>query len=207
MKEIVKKGKTVDDAVEAALAELGVSRDEVLIDVISEGSKGVFGIGSKDAEVLVKLDIKTPEDTARDFLEKVTKGLGLDAEIDITLEDNIMNINFSGEDMGVIIGRRGETLTSLQYLTSLVVNKTTEDFIRVSLDTENYKQRREESLIRLANKTADKVVKYRHNMSLDPMNPYERRIVHSCLQSNELVSTFSTGEEPNRRVVITLKRQ
>ena len=108
--------------------------------------------------------------------------------------------------MGVIIGRRGETLSALQYLTSLVVNRKTEGYTKISIDTENYKKKREESLIKLANKTAEKVIKYRRNITLDPMNPYERRIVHSSLQGNDKISTFSTGDEPMRRVVVALKK-
>ena len=206
MKEIIKKGKTVDEAVMLALDELGCTRDEVLIDVISEGKNGLFGLGSKEAEVCVKLEEKTPEDIARSFLEGALEKLGLDAEINIESNGDIMNIDVSGEDMGVIIGRRGETLSALQYLTSIVVNKKTDEFIRVSLDTENYKEKREMALIHLADKTADKVVRYRRSLTLDPMNPYERRIIHSHLQNNSKVSTYSTGVEPARRVVVALKR-
>ena len=207
MKEIIKKGRTVDEAVQLALDELGCTRDDVLIDVLSEGKNGLFGIGSKEAEVRVSLENRSPESVAKAFLQDVTKKLGLDADVSVETDDeSIMNIDISGDDMGVIIGRRGETLSALQYLTSLVVNKTTEDFVRVSLDTENYKQKREKALIHLADKTADKVLRYRRSLTLEPMNPYERRIIHSHLQGNDKVSTYSTGVEPARRVVVALKR-
>lgn len=206
MKETVKKGKTVDDAVEAALAELGVGKDDVEITVLTEGNKGLFGLGSKEAEVKVTVIEKSSEEIARDFLNTVLEGIGLEASIDISTDEERMNIEISGESMGVIIGRRGETLSALQYLTSLVVNRKTEGYTKISIDTENYKKKREESLIKLANKTAEKVIKYRRNITLDPMNPYERRIVHSSLQGNDKISTFSTGDEPMRRVVVALKK-
>ena len=206
MKETVKKGKTVDDAVEAALAELGVGKDDVEITVLTEGNKGLFGLGSKEAEVKVTVIEKSSEEIARDFLNTVLEGIGLEASVDISTDEERMNIEISGESMGVIIGRRGETLSALQYLTSLVVNRKTEGYTKISIDTENYKKKREESLIKLANKTAEKVIKYRRNIPLDPMNPYERRIVHSSLQGNDKISTFSTGDEPMRRVVVALKK-
>ena len=207
MKEIIKKGRTVDEAVQLALDELGCTRDDVLIDVISEGKNGLFGIGSKEAEVRVTLEEKSPETVAAAFLKGVTENLGLDATINTSTDDeDVLNIDVSGEDMGAIIGRRGETLSALQYLTSLVVNKNTDGFIRVSLDTENYKQRREQALIHLADKTASKVIRFRRSLTLEPMNPYERRIIHSHLQGNNKVSTYSTGTEPARRVVVALKR-
>lgn len=206
MKETVKKGKTVDDAVEAALAELGVGKDDVEIMVLTEGNKGLFGLGSKEAEVKVTVIEKSSEEIARDFLNTVLEDIGLEASVDISTDEERMNIEISGESMGVIIGRRGETLSALQYLTSLVVNRKTEGYTKISIDTENYKKKREESLIKLANKTAEKVIKYRRNITLDPMNPYERRIVHSSLQGNDKISTFSTGDEPMRRVVVALKK-
>ncbi|MBO4897960.1 MAG: protein jag [Clostridia bacterium] len=207
MKETIKKGKTVDEAVQLALDELGCTRDDVLIDVLSEGKAGLFGIGSKEAEVRVTLEEKSVESVAAAFLQGVTDKLGLNATINTSTDDeDVLNIDISGDDMGAIIGRRGETLSALQYLTSLVVNRGTEDFIRVSLDTENYKQRREQALIHLADKTASKVVRFRRSITLEPMNPYERRIIHSHLQGNGRVSTYSTGVEPARRVVVALKR-
>ena len=193
MKETVKKGKTVDNAVEAALAELGVGKDDVEITVLTEGNKGLFGLGSKEAEVKVTVIEKSSEEIARDFLNTVLEGIGLEASVDISTDEERMNIEISGESMGVIIGRRGETLSALQYLTSLVVNRKTEGYTKISIDTENYKKKREESLIKLANKTAEKVIKYRRNITLDPMNPSERRIVHSSLQGNDKIAHSVQG--------------
>ena len=203
MKETVKKGKTVDDAVEAALAELGVGKDDVEITVLTEGNKGLFGLGSKEAEVKVTVIEKSSEEIARDFLNTVLEGIGLEASVDISTDEERMNIEISGESMGVIIGRRGETLSALQYLTSLVVNRKTEGYTKISIDTENYKKKREESLIKLANKTAEKVIKYRRNITLDPMNPYERRVIHSAISEIEGVSSRSVGEEPYRKIIIS----
>ncbi len=206
MKEIIKKGKTVDEAINAALSELGVSRENAKIEIISEGNKGIFGIGSKDAEVKVSFGEMDAEAIAKDFVENIVEKLGLNAEITTSAEEDKVNMNISGDGMGIIIGRRGETLSSLQYLTNLVVNRKVDDYIKVSIDTENYKQKREEALIKLAHKTAEKVIKYRRSFTLEPMNPYERKVIHSALQENEKISTYSTGSEPSRRVVVALKR-
>lgn len=142
------------------------------------------------------------ETEARQFLTDVLDKMHVQAEIAITSQKDEMRIEFSGPDMGIIIGRRGETLDALQYLTSLVVNKGEDGYIKVTLDTENYRKKREDTLVKLATKLAGKVVKYRRNISLEPMNPYERRIIHSALQDFEGVTTYSTGSEPNRKVVI-----
>lgn len=207
MKEIIKKGRTVDEAVESALSELGVDRSEVMIDVLDEGNKGLFGIiGGKEAEVRVTLQEKAAEDFAAEFLKGVLDKLNLRADVEIKSEDSAMDINISGDDMGIIIGRRGETLAALQYLTSLVVSRRVGGFTRITLDTEDYKKRREETLIRLANKTAEKVCRYRRNLTLEPMSPYERRIIHSALQSNPGVNTYSIGDEPRRRVVVVYNK-
>ena len=207
MNETVKKGKTVEEATQLALEELGVSENDVDIEVLNEGNKGLFGlIGNKEAEVRVTLKEQSYKDTAYNFLKELLEKMHIEAEIEIKEEENKLDINISGENMGILIGRRGETLMALQYLTSLTVNRKSEDYISVTIDTENYKKKREETLIRLAQKTADKVVKYRRNFTLEPMNPYERRIIHASLQGNDKVNTYSTGEEPNRRVVIVYNR-
>lgn len=207
MKEIVKKGRTVEEAIDEALSELEATNDDVEIEVLSEGNKGLFGIlGGKEAEVRVTLKAFSPTQCAKDFLEELLEKMEIKAEVEVQEKEDRIDINISGDGMGVLIGRRGETLTSLQYLTSLVVNRKTDEYVRISLDTENYKKKREETLVRLANKTAERVVRYGRTITLDPMNPYERRIVHSALQSNEQISTYSTGEEPNRRVVVTYDR-
>ncbi|KEH96684.1 RNA-binding cell elongation regulator Jag/EloR [Clostridium massiliodielmoense] len=208
MRSIRMSGKTVEDAVSKALKELNVTIDEVETNVIEEGSKGIFGIfKTKDAEVEVIVKEKA-EDMAKKFLRDVLDSMGVLAEIKIKEEDNVLKINLVGPNMGLIIGYRGETLDSLQYLVSLVVNKeNNEKYKKVTLDTENYRSKREETLKRLADKLAYKVRKTNRSVKLEPMNPYERRIIHSTLQNNSYVVTYSEGEEPHRRVVIDLKKK
>lgn len=205
---IEKTGKTVQEAIAAALSELNLSEEEVDIEILDEGTKGIFGlIGSKAARI--KATVKEVEngrcDIASDFLYTILDNMGVEAEINVKEDDENIVVDVNGDDIGIIIGRRGETMDSLQYLTSLVVNKEYDDYKRVILNVENYRQKREETLIKLANRLADKVVKYKKPVTLEPMNPYERRIIHSTLQGHKYVETYSTGEEPKRKVVITLK--
>ena len=207
MKIIEMTGKSVEDALKAALAELNVTEDRVEVEVLDEGSKGLFKlIGAKPARIKVKVKKDYVYD-AKTFLRDVLNSMGVKAEIRVKEEDDVLKINLVGPDMGIIIGYRGETLDSLQYLVSLVVNKEQDaEYKRVLLDTENYRAKREETLKRLANKTAYKVRKTGKRFKLEPMNPYERRIIHSALQNDQYVETFSEGEEPYRRVVINLKK-
>lgn len=204
-KVIETAGKTVDDAIEAALKQLGAEMDDVEVTVLEEGSKGLFGIGSRQARVQVRLK-PDPAEEGICFLESVFEKMNVDVDIEKYEDEESVLFKISGKDSGIIIGRRGETLDALQYLTSLVVNKSSKKYMRVTIDIENYRKKREETLARLARRLADKVVKYRRNISLEPMNPYERRIIHSTLQNNEYVETYSVGEDPNRKVVITLKQ-
>ena len=205
MEEIRKSAKNVEDAIAAALKELGASREEVDITVIEEGSKGFLGMfGSKDAVVLVKKNFN-PEKEAEGFLREVFLSMGLIVKIKTELKDKHLLVELTGEDMGILIGKRGQTLDALQYLVNLVVNKKSPYYISVMLDTENYRQRRKETLESLAFNLAKKVKHTKKNVVLEPMNPYERRIIHSALQNDRFVTTFSEGEEPYRNVVITLK--
>ena len=209
MEEIRKSAKTVDDAIAAALADLGAAREEVDITVIDEGSKGFLGMfGSKDAVVLVKKNFN-PEKEAETFLKEVFLSMGLIVKIKTEQKDKHLYIDLTGDDMGILIGKRGQTLDSLQYLVSLVVNKakTSEGHIRVKLDTENYRERRKETLETLAKNIAYKVKRTKRPVSLEPMNPYERRIIHAALQNDKYVTTRSDGEEPFRHVIISLKRE
>lgn len=207
MNQVVEKtGKTVQEAVSLALDELNVDRSRVEIEVLEEGTKGIFGIlGNKVARVRVTVK-ESKAEAAINFLNAVFAKMNVDVDIGSEEDDESVNLKISGKDSGIIIGRRGETLDSLQYLTSLVVNKGREDYIRVSVDIENYRQKREETLVKLANRLADRVAKYKKKVTLEPMNPYERRIIHSSLQNNRYVETYSIGDEPNRKVVIALKR-
>lgn len=207
MKSIEVEGKTVEEALDKALEELNLTKEMVNVEVLEHGSKGLFNvIGVKHAKIRVTIKYDYIEE-ARKFLENVLKHMDLDAKIDIIEEDNILRINLSGDKMGLIIGYRGETLDSIQYLVSLVVNKHYElPHKKVILDTENYRSKREETLKGVALKSAARVIKSRKAFKLEPMNPYERRIIHSALQDNKNVNTYSEGEEPFRRVVIELKK-
>lgn len=265
MEFIEVSAKTVDEAITKACIQLGVSSDRLDIQVISEGSSGFLGFGSKPAviraekktevkaeeapapaeaeekETMVQKSAELPEEekdnvkpvkkmeketeireavvrteeeieamkkAALDFLNGVFGAMELPVEITVVYqqESASLEIDFSGEDMGILIGKRGQTLDSLQYLTSLVVNKEQKEYVRVKLDTENYRKRRKETLENLARNIAYKVKKTRRPVSLEPMNPYERRIIHSALQSNKFVETYSEGNEPYRHVVVAPKR-
>ena len=207
MKTLEMTGKTVSEALDNALRSLNVTKDKVEYEVLDEGSKGFLNlIGTKPAKILVKVK-KDYIEQVRVFLRNVLNSMKVQAEIRIKEENDIININLTGPKMGIIIGYRGETLDALQYLVSLVVNKDHEmPYKKVVLDTENYRKKREETLIRVAEKTAYKVKKIRRPYKLEPMNPYERRIIHSALQDNEYVYTFSEGDEPQRRVVVDIKK-
>lgn len=207
MKTIEMTGRTVEDALKNALSELKLTEDRVEFEVLEEGSKGLFKlIGAKPARIRVKVKRDYVYE-AKAFLRDVLNSMGIRAEIKIKEEEDILKINLVGPDMGIIIGYRGETLDSLQYLVSLVVNKDqSAEYKRVILDTENYRAKREETLKRLASKTAFKVRKTGKSFKLEPMNPYERRIIHSALQNDLYVETFSEGDEPYRRVVVNLKK-
>lgn len=200
-------GKNVDDAVTNALIQLSTTSDKIEYEVVEKGSSGFLGIGSKPAVIKVRR-LATVEDKANDFLNDVFSSINMDVSLDTKYdgEKQSLDIDMKGNDMGVLIGKRGQTLDALQYLTSLVVNKDNEDYIRVKLDTENYRERRKEALEALAKNIAAKVKRTRRSVSLEPMNPYERRVIHSTLQNDKYVFTRSEGEEPFRHVVVCLKR-
>lgn len=207
MKTIEMMGKTTEEAIKNALTQLKVTEDKVNIEVIEEGSKGFLNIiGVKPARVKITLK-RNQLDDAKDFLRNVLNAMNIKAEIKITEDNNEIKINLVGPNMGVLIGYRGETLDSLQYLVSLVVNKNHEDeYKRVILDTVNYRYNRQETLKKLAGKMANKVKLSGKTLKLEPMNPYERRVIHASLQNDPYVVTHSEGEEPFRRVVIELKK-
>lgn len=208
MKILEITGKNVDEALRSALEQLNVTKDKVEVEVIEEGSKGFFNfIGAKPARIVVKVKRDYLEE-ARTFVRSVLDAMEIKAEIRIKEENEVIHINLTGPSMGVIIGYRGETLDSLQYLISLVVNKGHDiPYKKVVLDTENYRQKREETLKRVAEKAAYKVRKNKKLFKLEPMNPYERRVIHSALQDNEFVTTYSEGDEPYRRIVIDIKKE
>ena len=206
MSKVVKKAaKTTQEAIDLALAELRLSEDDVIVEVIEEGSKGFLGLGSKDAVVKVSAKATDGGKKAEDFLSKIFELTGEEVNVEATTDGDVLRVNLSGPDMGIVIGKRGETLDALQHLTSLVVNKGDGNFMKVSLDAENYREKRNEALESLAHKLANKVMRTRRSTTLEPMNAYERRIIHSALQDHETVTTYSIGQGINRKVVIALK--
>lgn len=202
--------KTVSDAITDACQKFSITSDKLEYEVVQEGSSGFLGINAKQAiiKARVKEEEKTIDIKAKDFLSDIFKSMNLAVVIDVKYDDieNTLDVDLSGDEMGVLIGKRGQTLDSLQYLVSLVVNKDVEDYIRVKIDTENYRQRRKETLENLAKNISYKVKRTRRPVSLEPMNPYERRIIHSALQNDRYVTTHSEGDEPYRKVVVTLKK-
>ena len=198
--------KTLDDAIMEAKIKLEATSENLEYDVIDKGSSGFLGIGSRPAKIRARRTLNARE-KAEEFLSRVFEAMQIQVNVDITEnpDEKIMNIDLSGEDMGVLIGKRGQTLDSVQYLTSLVVNKDTEEYVRVKVDTENYRQRRKDTLENLAKNIASKVRRSGKTVTLEPMNPYERRVIHSALQNDRYVETHSEGQEPFRRVVVTLK--
>ena len=199
--------KTKEDAITEACQYFTVSSDKLMIEVVDEGSNGFLGIGAKPA--IIKAAVKgTVEDKAKDFLKDVLEAMDLEVVITVKYDEaeKNMEIELKGDDMGVLIGKRGQTLDSLQYLVSLVVNKESEEYIRVKVDTEDYRNRRKATLEGLAKNSSYKVKRTKRAVSLEPMNPYERRIIHSALQNDKYVTTHSEGDEPFRHVVVTLKK-
>ncbi len=210
MEYIEVSAKTVSEAITEACQKLSVTSDRLDYQVIEEGSSGFLGIGSKPAVIkaAVKFEKLTVPEVAENFLHDVFTAMNMAVTVNVDYDEDrrTMDIEISGDEMGILIGKRGQTLDSLQYLVSLVVNKEVEEFIRVKLDTENYRERRRETLENLAKNIAYKVKRTKRPVSLEPMNPYERRIIHSALQNDRYVTTYSEGEEPFRRVVVALKK-
>ena len=205
MEYIEVSAKTVDDAVTEALIKLGATSDQIEYEVVEKGSTGFLGIGSKAAVIKVRKKCST-EDVIREFLGKVFDAMELEVEIQITNSENNYSVELKGDEMGVLIGKRGQTLDSLQYLTNLAVNKNSDEYVKVKIDTEDYRKRRKETLENLAKNIAYKVKRTKRPVSLEPMNPFERRVIHSALQNDKFVTTHSEGEEPYGHVVVTLKK-
>jgi len=199
--------KTVNEAITNAMLELGTTIENIEYEVIEKESSGFLGIFGRPAKIRARLKLSV-ENQAKKFLEDVFQAMNINAvcEANYDKENSLLEINIDGDEMGVLIGKRGQTLDALQYLVSLVVNKNSENYIKVKLDTENYRERRKETLENLAKNIAIKVKRTRKPVTLEPMNPYERRIIHSALQNDKYVETYSEGEEPYRKVVINLKK-
>ncbi len=204
IKVIEATGKTEDDAIQSALAELGCTRDQVSVEILERAKSGFLGIGAAPAKIRVSFE--EPDDIitlTENFLKGLLEKMGSDAVPVLEQKDeNTIYVNLTGEKLGMLIGRRGETLDAIQHIANYAMNRVSEKHVHISVDAENYRSKREESLQRLAEKVAAKVLKYRKNMTLEPMNSYERHVIHTALQDYEGVSTFSTGTEPNRRIVV-----
>lgn len=225
IKTLEKTGRTEEDAISAALAELGLERDDVSVEIVERAKSGFLGIGASPA--VIRISYEAPDEAPkaapasadapaaspaaagdypeiRTFLGGLLERMGVKAEMEISPRENGgVNVNLSGPSMGAIIGRRGETLDAIQHLTNYVVNRGSEKHTHISVDAECYRSKREESLTRLAEKMAEKAIKYKRSMALEPMNSYERHVIHTALQNYEGVTTSSTGVEPNRRVVVS----
>ncbi|MEQ8173885.1 MAG: RNA-binding cell elongation regulator Jag/EloR [Syntrophomonadaceae bacterium] len=206
LQTVEKKGKNIDEAIKAALDELGCEIEDVNVEVIEEPSKGLLGIGKKPAVVRVTRREK-PEDKVRGVVDEILTRMQIDYQINgIEYQEGRVRINIIGKDMGLLIGRKGETLNAVQFIVGLIVNRNQEEKIRVMLDVEDYRKKREDSLEALALRLSDKVKKTRKNVVMRPMTSQERRIVHTTLQSDPNITTYSMGDEPNRKVVISLKK-
>ena len=203
-------GKTVDDAITNALVVFETTSDNIEYEVLEKGSNGFLGMGSRPAKIQARVKEEkkelSVEDACVEFLTKVFDAMNLTVKINVEVVEDEVKVDLIGDDMGVLIGKRGQTLDSLQYLLSLVINKNTDNYLRVKLDTENYRERRKETLENLAKNIAFKVKRTKRPVTLEPMNPYERRIIHSALQNDRYVTTKSEGEEPYRHVVGVLKK-
>lgn len=263
IKYLEKSGRTMEEAIAAALAELGLSEEEISVEVLERAKSGFLGIGAQPAVIRVSYEVpdepakkesvpapapkkeekkpepkkaeekkseKKPEPkkaepkkpaekkpapvdeteefaAVRSFVSGLMERMGVEADIEISRRDNGgINVKLSGSGMGAIIGRRGETLDAIQHLTNYVVNRDSDKHMHISVDAENYRAKREESLTKLAEKMAEKAIKYKRSMALEPMNSYERHVIHTALQNYDGVTTSSTGVEPNRRVVVSYVR-
>jgi len=206
MKEVETYGRTVEEAVENALKELGANRDEVEITVLEEGNKGFLGLlGSRQAKVKVTF-LEKPEVLIEKFVYDVLRDMNIKADIEIKERNGSYFVSFHGKDLGILIGRRGDTLDALQYLCNLAVNRKLKNKIKIFMDVEGYRKRREQTLNNLARRLSAKVKESRKNIVLEPMTPQERRIIHTALQNDDEILTFSEGQEPNRKVVIALRK-
>lgn len=194
----------VEEAIKSAQEKVKKQRDEISVEVIEKGKSGFFGFGSSPAKIKVSYEVK-PGDAAKDFVENIIKYMGVSANILVTenAEQKNIRVEIEGEKMGAVIGKRGETLNAIQFLTNMAINRGDDDFWRVTVDVENYRSKREESLVQYAQKIAAKALKYRKPMTLEAMNSYERRLIHAALKDFKGISTHSTGVDPNRRIVIS----
>ena len=207
MEFIEVSAKNVDDAITQATVQLGITNDQLEYEVLDKGSTGFLGIGSKNAVIKARKKFSIDENVV-EFLSSIFDAMKMEVEILVAVneEEHIIEVELKGDDMGILIGKRGQTLDSLQYLTNLAINKHSDEYYKVKIDTEDYRKRRKETLENLAKNIAYKVKRTKRPVSLEPMNPFERRIIHSALQNDRYVTTHSEGDEPYRHVVVTLKK-
>ena len=207
MEFIEVSAKNVDDAITQATVQLGITSDQLEYEVLDKGSTGFLGIGSKNAIIKARKKFSIDENVV-EFLSSIFDAMKMEVEILVAVneEEHIIEVELKGDDMGILIGKRGQTLDSLQYLTNLAINKHSDEYYKVKIDTEDYRKRRKETLENLAKNIAYKVKRTKRPVSLEPMNPFERRIIHSALQNDRYVTTHSEGDEPYRHVVVTLKK-
>lgn len=207
MTSVEMTGKTVEEAVRLALDELQIGEDRIEYEVLEAPSKGLFGfIGSKPAKVRVTIKPIDPVQVALDFLETIFQLMKLEVQIEKVEKEDTIGFNIHGNDLGILIGKHGQTLDALQYLTNLAANRDVDSKIRIILDVEDYRQRRTDTLTRLAARLADSVKRRGEKVVLEPMSPNERKIIHMALQDDQRIITYSEGEEPYRKIVIALKR-
>ena len=204
MKQVTATGQTVEEAVAQALAQLNTSKDRTEVSIIDEGKKGIFGIfGSRPAIVKVTVKKEDPIEEAKKFLYQVSEQMGSPIEIEVKKDGKHVQFYLKGEKIALLIGKRGQTLNSLQYLTQLVINRHAEQYLTVILDAEDYRNRRNETLVHLAHRLAQKALKSGKEVSLEPMPSYERKVIHTALVDNKKIKTYSDGSEPHRYIVIS----
>jgi spoIIIJ-associated protein len=204
-RSVIKEGKNVDEAIALALAELGIELEDADVEILEEGSKAVLGIfGGKGAKVQVTEHV-TDTKKINAFLEAMLDVIGIEARIETREESDKIFVDVYGENVGALIGKHGDTLYAISYLANLIINKGRENYKRVIVDVEHYREQREEVLVSMANKAAERVMRYKRPVQMQPMPAAERRIVHATLQANRMVETESTGEEPNRCVVVKIR--
>jgi len=201
VKQVTATGQTVEEAVKSALAQLETTEDRVEVAIMDEGKKGIFGFGSRPAVVKVTAKID-PVEEAKEFLKEVSEKMGVDVEIEVLREGKQVQFILSGDKIALLIGKRGQTLNSLQYLTQLVINRFSDQYFHVLLDAEDYRKRRNETLVHLAERLAQKALKTGKKVALEPMPSYERKVIHTALMENSRIKTYSDGVEPNRHIVI-----
>ncbi|MDP4105527.1 MAG: RNA-binding cell elongation regulator Jag/EloR [Bacillota bacterium] len=206
MKQVTATGQTVEEAVSQALAQLNTTKDRTEVSIIDEGKRGIFGIfGSRPAIVKVTVKKEDPIEEAKKFLYQVSEQMGASIDIEVKKDGKQVQLYLKGEKIALLIGKRGQTLNSLQYLTQLVINRHAEQYLTVILDAEDYRNRRNETLIHLAHRLAQKALKTGKDVSLEPMPSYERKVIHTALADNKKIKTFSDGSEPHRYIVISPK--